>query len=189
MKETKQQARERLTKLAKEHDLDVHHKSGVEKLTEALIEADIKFEPYNDDETAALDPDDEAHAEPEVLGAAKDVDEDVMDDKDSVADMRDDLTVLEASGASEKEIEAEREKVAAATAALDSKVARRKAAAVRKGEKVKCKALKKFHVQKTDLGQSDPHGTSIKVKVGQELMLPAGVAAGLEAREQVVILA
>lgn len=189
MAETKKQARERLLKIAQAHGLDVHHMSGVEKLTEALVDAEIPFEPYNDDTTAALDPEDEAHVAPEVLGASQDVDEDVMEDKDQVADMRDDLTVLEATGASEREIEAEREKVAAATAALDNKVARRKAAAVRKGEKVRCKALKKFHVQKTDLGQPDPHGASIKVKVGQELMLPAGIAAGLEAREQVVILA
>ena len=189
MSETKEQARERLLKVAKDNGVDVHHKSGVEKLTEALTEAGVAFEPYNDDTTAKLDPEDEAYEpEAEILGLNPDADEEVLDEKDAVADMRDDLTALEASDASEEEIEAEREKVAAATAALDNKMARKKASAVRKGERVHCKALSKFHVQKTDLGQPDSSGASVKIKAGQELMLPAGIAIGLEERGQIVII-
>lgn len=183
----KEQFRRELYELAKREGLDVHHKAGIEKLQQALVDAGVPFEPYNDMATAALDPEDEAYEAPQVLGAIT-TDDDVMDDKDVIAEMRDKLSQIELTSKNQDEINAAREQVAAAMGALDRKVARRKAQAVRKSERVQCVATAKFHVQRTDLGEADPNGGSVKVAIGQQMMLPKDKAVGLEARGQVRIV-
>ena len=57
-KETK---RRELYELAKDNGLDVHHRAGIDKIQEALIEAGISFEAFNDDSA-------EAPAKAEILG-------------------------------------------------------------------------------------------------------------------------
>ena len=179
--------RKRLYELCRENGIDVHHKTGIPKLTELLVEAGIAFETADYSETAHLDPEDAAYRQEKVLGAQT-TDPDIMDDKDVIAEMRDQLSQIEATSESKEEVERAREKVAMATEALDKKIARRKAQEVRKSDRVECVALTRFHVQKTDLGEADASGVSIKVAPGTRMMLPHGKAVGLEARGQVRIV-
>ena len=134
-----------------------------------------------------LDPEDEAYEAPKVLGAVT-TDDDILDDKDVIAEMRDKLSQIELTSKNQDEIDLAREQVSAAMGALDRKVARKKAQAVRKDERVECVALRPFHVQKTDLGEADASGASVKVKINQPLMLPKGKALGMQERGQVRIV-
>lgn len=49
--------RERLLKLAKENGVEIHHKSGLAKIQEALIDAGIEFELIDTDADRGPDPD------------------------------------------------------------------------------------------------------------------------------------
>jgi len=175
-KETK---RRELYELAKDNGLDVHHRAGIDKIQEALIEAGISFEAFNDDSA-------EAPAKAEILGM-NNTDPDVMDEQDELADLRDQLSEAEAAAESDKDphVARLREQLAAKIEHLDKKVARNKAAAVRKADRVECTATAKFHVQKTDLGLRDHQGASEKVKPGQKLLLPVTLAETLRKRGQV----
>ena len=179
--------RKRLYDLCRENGIDVHSRTGIPKLTELLVEAGIAFEAAEYSETAHLDPEDPAYRQEKVLGAQT-TDPDIMDDKDIIAEMRDQLTQIEATSENKEEVARAREKVALATEALDKKIARKKAQEARKGDRVECVALTKFHVQKTDLGEADASGVSIKVTPGTHMMLPHGKAIGLQARGQVRIV-
>ncbi len=171
----------RLLAIAKDNGVSVHHFSGVDKIKEALVEAGVPFFDGDMDEPQA----EEAQA---ILGASN-TDPAVLDEQDKIAEMRDKLTEAEAEaeGEDDEQVERLRDAMAAQSEALDKRLARKKAAAVRSSERVICVAIKPFHVQKTDLGQPDHSGTSIKVTIGQKLELAAGTAAMLEARGQVTI--
>lgn len=180
----KEAKRLQLLELAKANGLDVHHKSGIAKLQEALIEAGVSFESYNDDSAEQAEP-----VAEDVLGA-KPVDSATTKLQDEIEDLRDELTAAEAvaKSADDPIVTALREQLAAKVENMDKRAARAKVAAVQASEKVQCVALKKFHVQKTDLGLRDHHGQSIEVSVGQKMMLAEGLAKSLEARGQVAML-
>lgn len=177
----KEVKRRELYELARAQGIDVHHKTGIAKLQEVLVESGIPFEAYNDDTAEQEDA-------PDMLGANK-TDDAVLDEQDELAELRDKLTEAEAAADSpdDPHVKALREQLSARVEGLDKKLARKKASTVRKSERVNCVALKKFHVQKTDLGMTDHQGSSIKVTIGQKMLLPAALAASLEARGQVSI--
>jgi hypothetical protein len=110
-----------------------------------------------------------------------------MDEQDELADLRDQLSDAEAAAESDDDprVAKLREQLATRIEGLDKKIARNKAAAVRKSERVECVAQAKFHVQKTDLGLRDHQGSSEKVRPGQKLLLPLALAEALRARGQV----
>ena len=175
----------RLLAIAKENGVSVHHFSGVDKIKEALVEAGVPF--FDGDMDGDMD-EPQAEEAQAILGASN-TDPAVLDEQDKIAEMRDKLTEAEAEaeGEDDEQVERLRDAMAAQSEALDKRLARKKAAAVRSSERVICVAIKPFHVQKTDLGQPDHSGTSIKVTIGQKLELAAVTAAMLEARGQVTI--
>jgi len=165
--------RKELYDLAKANGLEPHSRTGVAKLQEMLVEANIPFE--------ASEPEDPALAAAQAAAFAE---EETLSLKEEIEDDRDALTDLEESGASVEEVEAAREALSHKIEKSDKQAARAKAKEARK-DRVTCVVMKKVHIQRVDMGIADASGMSDKMQPGAEVRLKRELAESLEARGQV----